>query len=30
MIPSGAAHNDMLLGDGIGATEVSAAGKVLV
>jgi acetolactate synthase-1/2/3 large subunit len=30
MIPSGAAHNDMLLGDGIGATEVSAAGKVMV
>jgi hypothetical protein len=30
MIPSGAAHNEMLLGDGIGDTEVSAAGKVMV
>jgi acetolactate synthase-1/2/3 large subunit len=30
MIPSGAAHNEMLLGDGIGETEVSAAGKVMV
>jgi acetolactate synthase-1/2/3 large subunit len=30
MIPSGAAHNEMLLGEGIGSTEVSAAGKALV
>jgi acetolactate synthase I/II/III large subunit len=30
MIPSGAAHNEMLLGEGIGSTEVSSAGKALV
>jgi acetolactate synthase-1/2/3 large subunit len=30
MIPSGAAHNEMLLGEGIGSTEVSAAGREMV
>ncbi len=30
MIPSGKAHNEMLLGDGVEAEEVSDAGKVLV
>jgi acetolactate synthase-1/2/3 large subunit len=30
MIPSGAAHNDMLLGGAVTGEEISAAGKVLV
>jgi acetolactate synthase-1/2/3 large subunit len=30
MIPSGAAHNEMLLGEGLDANAVSEAGKVLV
>jgi hypothetical protein len=30
MIPSGAAHNEMILGDGADEPAVSEAGKVLV
>jgi acetolactate synthase-1/2/3 large subunit len=30
MIPSGAAHNEMILGDAVDAPAVSEAGKVLV